>query len=525
MLRVIAVLALLSLTRGQIFPPPQSIRVTGVPLPLSKEFTITKPANGCSTPRLDAAVLRFKFPHSSATTTNAATNAATNAILSTLHLVLNGNHSQQHPSIETDYSYQIIVKNNRATASAASEYGLMYALESFTQLIEATGALPGNDIQINDAPAYKWRGLMIDTGRRFIPLSTVENLLDTMAAVKLNVLHLHASDMCRFSVESKLYPNLTASLSGIYEGFYTQKDIASMIDYASNRGIRVVPEFDVPGHSRNMRAIESKGVEFCRSDDPHDNQLYNDPEGKTYNVIHGLLQEMSTLFVDDVFNVGCDETAVVDRCTLNSTFEFERKLFQAVKNDFNKTPSGWEEAAFDAGAATSDTIVDGWSHHLASEIIANGWNAIESSESHFYMTAAVPGGPAGWEKMWYDISTNIPAYNISRLQGGEISMWTDTYLPSDQCGAFPGAVPVGHALFPPAMDAEFAASIGGMIWPRGYVGAAAFWSYNASVNANDTSFVESIWALNNKLMQRGSLTCPTNCSCDQLSACGKPYIQ
>ena len=191
MLRWIAVLALLQVTHGHIFPPPQSIQVTGVPLPLSKEFTITKPAIAFSTPRLDAAVLRFKSPHSPATTTNAT--------LSTLDLVLNGNHSQQHPSLETDYSYQIIVKNNRATASAASEYGLMYALESFTQLIEETGTLPGNNIHINDAPAYKWRGLMIDTGRRFVPLSTVLNLLDTMAAVKLNVLHLHASDMCRFS--------------------------------------------------------------------------------------------------------------------------------------------------------------------------------------------------------------------------------------------------------------------------------------------------------------------------------------
>jgi len=85
-------------------------------------------------------------------------------------------------------------------------------------------------------------------------------------------------------------------------------------------------------------------------------------------------------------------------------------------------------------------------------------------------------------------------------------------------------VPVGHALFPPAMDNEFGKSIGGMIWPRGYVGAGAFWNYNSSVNVSSSSYVDSIWSLNDKLSKRGSLVCPSNCSCDQLTFCGKPYI-
>jgi hexosaminidase len=395
------------------------MKISGSILKISKDFLISKNFQ-YETPRLDSHIQRFpKLPSED--------NFAT-VELTTLHLHLEGSPVvEKYPSIKTNYSYQITVKNGQAVAAASSEYGLMYALESFRQMVELNGSLPGNNIEINDSPMYSWRGLMIDTGRRFVPLSTVKNLMDTMAAVKLNVLHLHASDMCRFSVESKLYPNLTSSLSGIYGGFYTQIDIQAMIEYASNLGIRVVPEFDVPGHARNMRAIESEGVEFCRTNDPHDNQLYNDPTGNTYKVVHDLLQEMSGLFVDEIFNIGCDETAVVDRCSLNSTFEFERKLFRAVANDFNKTPSGWEEAAFDAGAATSDTIVDGWSKHLASEIIAKGWRAIESHSAAFYMTEAAPGGPKGWDKMWFDISQNIPAYNLTRLLGGEISMWTGNY--------------------------------------------------------------------------------------------------
>merc|ERR1719361_931528 len=107
-----------------------------------------------------------------------------------------------------------------------------------------------SSVSVVDAPQFVWRGLMIDTGRRFFPMPLVKNLLDTMSFNKMNVLHLHASDLCRFSVESKKYPNLTKSLTGIHAGHYTQKDIADMIAYADARGIRVVPEFDVPGHSR-----------------------------------------------------------------------------------------------------------------------------------------------------------------------------------------------------------------------------------------------------------------------------------
>jgi hexosaminidase len=90
---------------------------------------------------------------------------------------------------------------------------------------------------------------MVDTGRRFFPMPLLENLLNTMAGAKLNVLHLHASDMCRFGVESKVFPNLTASLTGIHGGFYTQANITALIAYAGDLGIRVVPEFDLPGVS------------------------------------------------------------------------------------------------------------------------------------------------------------------------------------------------------------------------------------------------------------------------------------
>ena len=110
------------------------------------------------------------------------------------------------------------------------------------------------------------------------------------------------------------------------------------------------------------------------------------------------------------------------------------------------------------------------------------------------------------------------------LLGGEMSMWTDTYCYIDQCGAYNGATPVGAPLFGPAMDKPWGRSVGGMMFPRGFVGAASFWNYNASWSSQDPAFVQGVWAVNDEITKNGGSTCPTKCACDQLSACGKPYV-
>lgn len=428
------------------------------------------------------------------------------------------------PSSKTSYDYNISVVNRKARLSAFSVYGALYAMETFSQLIDTAGFLESSTVEVRDQPDYVWRGLMLDAGRRFIPMDTVRNLMDTMAAVKLNVLHMHMSDRCRWGVESKVYPSLTGSLMGDMAGFYSQADVAALIEYAGDRGIRVIPEFDVPGHSRGMRSLKSKGLEYCLKDKSED-QLYNDPAGKTFEIVHTVMKEMASLFKDEVFNIGCDETAVTGPCTLNSTFEFERKLMTAIESEFGKTPETWEEGLFDADAATKDTIVNAWSTYNASQIIATGRKAVESKDKWFYFTDAAKGGPEGWSKCWNDIGYGVPADKKSMLLGGEMSMWTDRYCYINQCNPTSTNVPIGAPLFPPSQDTAFAASIGGMIWPRGFVAAGAFWHYDESQNPSSDEFVDRIWKLNDKIAADGGLTCPSNCTCDELTACGKPYVQ
>ena len=524
--------------RYLVWPPPRSaVSTTGTrPLsasPLSIEFDSLTDARAASSPRLATAVARFvsrverlRGSGSGSGSGGPPSDAAAAPLSSVSLLVRSGDETLGG---DTDYSYTLSFDaHGPATITAPSIYGAIYGLESLVQLVQpgANGALSLSraSVRMDDAPAFNWRGLMLDAGRRFFPMGSVLDTLDTMLAAKLNVLHLHVSDECRFGIESKLYPNLTDALTGILAGHYTQLDISVMIAEAGSRGIRVVPEFDVPGHARGFRPIKAEGAVFCDLGDTQ-SQLYGDPANSTLNVLKNVLNEMAGLFEDEVFHVGCDETRVVGPCTTESTFELERQVLNYLEGPtVNKTTAGWEEVLFDAGAATNRTIVYAWSRDTPANVIDMGRRCVDAQSEYFYLTYAPGAYPKGWQSLWYGIGTSLTPQQLPMLLGGEMSMWTDTYCYIDECGAFNGANPVGAQLFPPDMDSPWATSVAGMIWPRAFVGAAAFWNYNSSVTSQDPDFVDAVWSINDRVIALGGQSCPSRCVCDQLTACGVPYV-
>merc|ERR1719272_2357757 len=164
---------------------------------------------------------------------------------------------------------------------------------------------------------------------------------------KQNVLHFHLSEEC-FRVESTTYPQLTAGCvdgAGNNTAFYTHADIAGIVRYAKLRGVRVLPEFDMPGHSGGFcTSLASAGLKCCG------NQIEDDPAGASAKIIAAVLSEMATLFPDAVMNLGCDETGSSAPCTLQNTKSFEEKMIQHLIS-IGKTPMGWEEILFKTGAA------------------------------------------------------------------------------------------------------------------------------------------------------------------------------
>jgi hexosaminidase len=156
-------------------------------------------------------------------------------------------------------------------------------------------------VTIKDKPRFAWRGLLIDVGRHFIPLDVLKRNLEGMAAVKMNVLHWHLYDNEGFRVESKRFPKLQEA--GSDGQYYTQAEIRELVAYAHDRGIRVVPEFEMPGHSRSLFAgypelasgpgpyrIEPGGVDAVM--DP--------TREETYKFVDKLMGEMAIFTLEEM---------------------------------------------------------------------------------------------------------------------------------------------------------------------------------------------------------------------------------
>ena len=150
--------------------------------------------------------------------------------------------------IGEDESYRLEVTTDHVLLTAPNPLGILHGLQTFLQLVRLTPqgfSVPA--VTIDDQPRFQWRGLMIDSSRHFMPVSVITRNLDGMEAVKMNVFHWHLSDDQGFRVESKVFPLLQGKGSG--RSFYSQKQIGEVIEYARQRGIRVVPEFDMPCHT------------------------------------------------------------------------------------------------------------------------------------------------------------------------------------------------------------------------------------------------------------------------------------
>lgn len=321
-----------------VWPVPKIFSADGPPMLIAPNFSITGdypsggPEDEAARYFADAmerytAIVKATKARDGATESTTPANAvdvdASPASLHRLHVKVKSS-GPGIPGPETASNYTISIDINSATplegiatAEAETVYGAIYALETFSQLVFA--AIPTDQLllqhsryNITDEPQFSWRGLLIDPGRRFFPIPLLHNLLDTMSFVKMNVLHIHASDYCRWSIESKHYPHLAVAQQGIPggEGYYSQADVKELITYAASRGIRVVPEFDLPGHARGLLPLEADGLQFCDAKQAWRNQIQFTQ--KSVGVLHKLLQEMSELFPDPFFNLGTDVSRFID---------------------------------------------------------------------------------------------------------------------------------------------------------------------------------------------------------------------
>ncbi|HEU5402011.1 MAG TPA: family 20 glycosylhydrolase, partial [Terriglobales bacterium] len=216
------------------------------------------------------------------------------------------------PKFRQDESYTLEITTTQAVLSANETVGVLRGLETFLQLIESDSTgyyVPA--VSIQDAPRFPWRGLLVDVGRHFEPVEEIERTLDGMAAVKMNVLHWHLTEDQGFRVESRKFPKLTGMGSdGL---FYTQEQVKEVIAYAAERGIRVVPEFDMPAHTTSWFVGYPQ---YASAPGPYQiernwgvfDPTFNPIDERVYKFLDLFLGEMAKLFPDEYIHIGGDES-------------------------------------------------------------------------------------------------------------------------------------------------------------------------------------------------------------------------
>jgi len=363
-------------------------------------------------------------------------------------LVIQTDHaSKEIQELGEDESYVLEVTTTGAKLTAPTPLGAMHGLQTFLQLVDVSlGGFAAPALTIQDKPRFPWRGLMIDSARHFIPLDVIRRNIDAMEAVKMNVFHWHLSENQGFRVESRKFPKLHEMGSdGLY---YTQEEMRDVITYARDRGIRVLPEFDMPGHStawfvghpelasgKGPYEIERKWGIFDPAMDPTNE--------KVYKFLDELIGEMAKVFPDHYFHIGGDEVngkewdanpkiqafmkahGIKNNEALQAYFSGR---VQKLVTKHGKTVVGWDEVL--VAGVPKDIVIQSWRGQASlAQAAKQGYRGILSngyyldlgwSAARHYAVDPLSGDAA-----------NLSAEEKQRILGGESCMWAEYVSPEN----------------------------------------------------------------------------------------------
>ncbi len=349
-----------------------------------------------------------------------------------------------------DESYTLSISAAQILLTAKNDIGALRGLETFLQLLSADDQgyfFPA--LTITDSPRFPWRGLLIDACRHFMPIEVIQRNLDAMAAVKMNVLHWHLSEDQGFRVESKVFPKLHELGS---DGFYyTQVQIKEIIAYAAERGIRVVPEFDVPGHATSWLVAypelgSAPGPYQIERDWGIFHPALNPAQEFTYKFLDKFFGEMAALFPDPYFHIGGDELEhgdyhvakhwnenpgiqafkvknnLKDNAALQAYFN-SRVLKSLTKH--GKIMVGWDEILHES--MPKNIVIQSWRGRESmvkaaqlgyQSILSNGYyiDLIQPTDFH-YLNDPLPA------------DSPLPDAQKTKILGGEATMWSEMVSP------------------------------------------------------------------------------------------------
>ncbi|XP_067646594.1 chitooligosaccharidolytic beta-N-acetylglucosaminidase [Eurosta solidaginis] len=383
-------------------------------------------------------------------------------------------------TFDTDesYSLQIISANSSsvaATINASSYFGARHGIETLSQLLIYDDIRRELQILarvlIEDAPAFKWRGLLLDTSRNFFTVKSIKRTLDAMAMVKLNTFHWHITDSHSFPFELKSQPDMYKLGAYSQRKVYSHEDIAEIVEHGRVRGIRVMPEFDAPAHVGE--GWQHKDMVACFNAQPWSDFCVEPPCGQLdptvpalYPILEDIYREMFDLFDPDVFHMGGDEVSVA---CWNSSARIQNWLVEKGwslnESSFMRLWGHFQNEALnrvDAIAQSQRIPITLWTSKLTDEpylgeylnkeryiiqiwttgsdskikdILKRGYRIIISNYDALYFDCGGPGWVQagnnwcspyiGWQKVYDNNLNNIAGEYISQVMGAEAAIWSE----------------------------------------------------------------------------------------------------
>lgn len=428
-----------------------------------------------------------------------------------------------------DESYTIDIKEGSETVEvkAKTSWGAIHAFTTLQQIIIADG--PGKfiieqPVSIKDAPLYPVRGLMIDSGRNYLSIPKILEQLDGMALTKLNLLHWHIDDAQSWPMHINTYPEMAKDAFSQRET-YSVADMRKVIDYARERGIRVVPEVDMPGHSESgWKQVDPQMVtcgnswwsndvfEYHTAVEPNPGQL-DIMYPKTYDIVKNVYDDLSKVFTDNWFHVGGDELQT-------NCFNFSHYIMTWFAEDPSRTYFdlaqywvdhafplftegrenrrlvAWEDIVLSADAhahnVSKDVIMQSWNNGIENiqKLASRGYDVIVSSSDFFYLDCGYGGFVANDPR--YNVMSNPDPSTPNFNYGGDGGSWCAPYKTWQRIYDYDfttnltesEAKHVVGAVAPLWSEQVDDTTLAQKLWPRGAALAELVWSGNKDKHGN-----------------------------------------
>lgn len=424
-----------------------------------------------------------------------------------------------HQDMDEMYTIRVGSEDFRTSAVilANSVWGALRGLETFSQLVKPSKTSESmfeiNGTFILDYPRFPFRGLLLDTSRHFLPVKVIYGNLDAMAYNKMNVFHWHIVDDDSFPFVSETFPELTEK--GAFDPkthIYSPKDVADVIEYARVRGIRVIPEFDTPGHIQSWGESQVGLITACNNTSVFSSPM--DPtKEKNYVFLQKFLAEVSNVFPENYIHLGGDEVNfdcwnkskdVQDFMKHHNitTFEgvqsYHMKRVTDIMDKLNRSYIVWQEVFDNKPDLNKQTVVQVWLGHAENhtwdsetlEVTSKGFRVVLSSPWYLnYITYGVD-----WPSFYNQepVPSGADENQAKLVLGGEVCMWGE-HVDGSNCIQ--------------------------RTWPRSSAVAERLWSAKV-VNITNSNAVVRISEQQCRMQMRGLKVEPINgpgfCKCDYM---------